>query len=130
MHRRISKRFATQTSAGSDDALTIEVEESATIEKLKIRIYIGAELDLELDPFVLRDGSERTSIPDLIGKDVIVGDDDTFTLDVSEPVREGDVIGVDYNNTDQNNPHSFAVDMTLERSGGTNRLLHAIRGLV
>jgi hypothetical protein len=126
-NRRLTKRFATQASAGADSELTEKVSESATVEHLSIRIYRGAELDLELTPFLERDGTERTSLVDLVGKDHIDGDDDRYKLDVLEPVSADDVIGVEYNNQDNNNPHNFSVDVTLDRAGGQSRVLSLLR---
>lgn len=126
---RISKRFSTTAGASAADELTMEVEHDATIERVDVRFYRGPQLDLELRPFVEPREGDRIDIVDLIGRSSIVGDNDVFRFSVSEQVRRGDTIGVEYENTDGANGYDFVVDMMLDRAGGVDRLVGLLGGL-
>lgn len=109
----------------SSITLTKEVEEDATVEEVTVRIYRGAELALHIEPFVKRDG-RRFGLVEFFGKEYIDGDGDFFEFKTSEGVEEADLVGVDVENTaptgtEQNLTYDFAVDMTLDREGGTER---------
>lgn len=122
--RRLSKRFSTTVQSGSSGEISEEISAPATIERCDVRFYVGPQLDLELIPFVRRGENSRTvPLPDLNGRDVIVGEDDAVTFHVSEPVSKGDEIGVEYENKDGSHAYDFNCDILLERAGGQNRVL-------
>lgn len=124
-----SLRFANRVGPGGDDDRRHEVNvEGATIEEVKVRIYRGAELDLRVTPYVAREADQdREQVVPLIttvegGKPYVDGDGDRWTFPVSIPVEEGDEIGVEVNNIDADNGYDYAVDMTIEKAGGSNRI--------
>ena len=127
---RVSRRFSTTVAGGADSDLSHEVTADATIEKVTVRFYPGPLLDLELRPYVETDDGQRVDLVDVIGRDKIVGDDDVFEFYVSEPIREGESIGVEYTNQDPSNSYDFVVDMEVDRIGGLNRVTRFVRGLV
>lgn len=121
--RRLSKRFSAEASAGSSGELTETIQAPSTIDKCDVRFYPGPRLDLELLPFVRRGETGKTvPLPDLTGRDVVVGDDDDTTFYVAEPVSKGDTIGVQYENTNTSNAYNFQVDLLLDRAGGQRRI--------
>ena len=127
---RVSRRFSTTAAGGADSDITHEVTADATIEKVTVRFYPGPLLDLELRPFIEPEEGQRADLVDVIGRDRIVGDDDVFEFYVSEPIEEGDTIGVEYENLDPSNSYDFSVDMEVDRIGGLNRVTRFVRGLI
>lgn len=124
---RRSFRFADSVNPSSDVELTHKVKEPATVEDLDVRIYRGAELDLHVKPQVKRDG-RRFDLVEYNGKSYVDGDGDHWTFDVSEQVSEGDLLVVQASNVDPDYSLDFAVDMIIDREGGTSRLIPSIFG--
>jgi hypothetical protein len=123
---RDNVRFADRVSPGSTETLRHELDRPATVEFINVRIYPGAELDLELVPFgENREGSNRWPLVTLEGKSHIDGDSDRFEFDVSEPIADGEYIGVEATNQDGANAYDYAVDYTVEYAGGLRRLVSA-----
>jgi len=123
-----SLRLAGRAGPGASDELRHSLEVDATIEKITVRIYRGAELDLEVKPSVAYDADEgRASNVPLItfvdgGKQYVDGDGDRWEFPVSVPVTEGDEIVVKVNNTDPDNGYDYAVDVVLEKAAGASRI--------
>lgn len=116
--------FSTAVAAGSSDKQEYVVSDHATIEKLSIRIYPGAETDLEIVPQILKDQTD--SVENLIrfeGKDHVDGDDDVFRWDLSVPVEKDDVIQILADNNDPNNPFDYRVNMEIDERGGVQPFL-------
>lgn len=124
---RRSVRFAEHVNAASTITLTKTVEQDATVEKLTVRIYRGAELALQLEPFVKRDGREFALVEHQ-GKQYIDGDGDFFEFPVSESVETDDEVGVRVTNEAADYGYSFALDVVLDREGGTARSLTSFIG--
>lgn len=130
--------FARTVPATEDDRLTYEVTRDATIEGVTARIYQGAENTLRLN-FKIQpaNGSEvflvepaDASEDGSAGKKYIDGDDDDWKWNVSHPVEKGDVLVVEYHNTDGSNAHNFRANMNIDYMGGTSRLLQGIKSLL
>jgi hypothetical protein len=118
-------RFASTVAPGDTDTYSVEVEQAATVEDMTVRIYRGAELSLHILPFVERGAENRRSRIPLVefrGKDFIDGDGDFFEFGLSEAVEENDVVGVEVTNTADEYAFDFAVNMSLDRAGGSSRL--------
>jgi hypothetical protein len=120
-----SIRFSESVDPDSSITLTKEVEEDATVEQLDVRIYRGAELALRVTPFVKRD-NRRFELVEFRGKDYIDGDGDFWEFSVSEAVETEDQIGVEVENVDDEYLFDFAVNMTVDREGGTARPLSSL----
>jgi len=129
-NRRDNLRFATGVPAGESKELTHEINDPATIEGVDVRIYRGAELDLQLVPFARFGGDDapKTPLVTLIGKDYIDGDGDEFNFTLSESVTPGDVVGVEVENVSTEFDYDFAVDMDLDHEGGATRSATSILG--
>lgn len=127
LDRRVSRRFSTTVAGGADDELTLEVEEDATVEEMRIRFYPGPLLDLELRPFIETEQGRRRDLVTIEGRDTIVGDDDYFRFRISEEIETSDLLGVEYTNKDSSNSYDFVVDFDLERAGGAQRIVDYLR---
>jgi len=118
----MSKRgisFSTTVEAGSSDVQEYDVSDPATIEQLSIRIYPGAETDLEIVPQVLKDQTNTAeSLVRFQGKEYVDGDDDVFEWDLSVPVVEDDKIQIRAENKDANNPYDYRVNVEIDERNG------------
>lgn len=111
--------FSTTVSAGASDKNRYTVPKDATIEKLSIRIYPGAETDLEIAPEIIK--FQTDTVENLVrfeGKQFVDGDDDIFTWDLSVPVEKDDIIQVRANNQDDSNPYDYRVNLDIDERGG------------
>ncbi len=130
---RRSIRFAEGVGPDSSIVETYEVDRDLTVEQLRVRIYRGAELDLEVSPFVDREkADDRQRREPLIvyrGSEYIAGDGDTFVFPVSVSVEEGQQLGVKVVNQDDTYSYDFSVDMTVDPAGGSSRLVSLLGGV-
>lgn len=113
-----------QVPAGATNrAVKVEVDTDATIERMSFRIYPGAELDLELVPYVYETGGGRRKRPILEfgGKEYVDGDDDRYPFEVSEPIEEGEEIVIEATNRDGSNAYDYRVNFDVDYHGGTER---------
>lgn len=124
-----SVRFSETVEPGDTQVLTYELSAPARVEELRVRTYRGAELDLELYPFVERSEGRREPLVTLMGRDKIVGDSDHFEFPISVPVDEPQKIGVAAEHTGDEFPLDYQVTAVLDYRGGTSSgLLSALRG--
>ena len=128
--KRDNLRFATGVGPDSSEELTYEVQRAATVEGVDVRIYRGAELDLQVRPFARFGGQDapKTPLITFIGKEYVDGDGDFFTFTLSESVTPGDVIGVEVTNTSTEYSYDFSVDVDLEHEGGVTRSATSLLG--
>lgn len=112
---------------------SIRVDSDATIERLAVRIYTGAELDLQLEP-VRRTTDGNTPDQPLLeysGKRYIDGDDDRYQWIISEPVEEGDEIVLKATNKDGSNAYDYRANFDVDYHGGSSRgPLNFIKGVL
>jgi hypothetical protein len=103
--------------------MSLTVPSDSTLERVAIRIYVGAELSLQLEPYILRSRNTREEMICFVnaGKTVIDGDDDKFEFDVSIPMWQGDQICLRYANLDPVNAYDFAMDIELDARAGAER---------
>lgn len=120
-------RFAETVPADDSVELTYTSEEAATVERVDVRIYRGAELDLEVVPFVVVD-EQRFPLVTFRGKEFIDGDGDFFEFTLSEPITAGDKVGVEVTNRDTEFAYDFSVDVSLDYEGGVERSLTSFIG--
>ena len=112
--------FGRKVGASTEGTETYDVAKDATLEKLEIRIYSGAEDTLRLNVYK-RDqetDSKRKIIDTPDDQEFIGGNEDFFEFRLTESVTSDDEIIVEYENTDGSNPHRYKVNMELERTGG------------
>lgn len=128
--QRGNLRFAEQVSAGSTSSLEHEVREPSTIERLIIRIYPGAELDLRVKPYVEIAG-DGPKVPLLTyeGKEYVDGDDDKWEFDLVESVDPGDKVGVEVTNVNSNYAYDYAAHISLD-PGADRSLLSVFGGVL
>lgn len=124
---RYSVRFAQTVAPGETAELTEEVSRDATVERVTVRIYLGAELDLRVRPFVTESDSRRPLVV-YQGKQYIDGDNDVYEFTLSEPVAGGERIGVEVENKDETNSYDFSMTATVDHGGGLNRAVSAFLG--
>jgi hypothetical protein len=91
-----------QVPANSSSEQVVEVPSDATIERLQVRIYTGAELDLNITPVVRTSTGQERPIVKLRGKSVIDGDDDFYEFAPTKPIQDNDKLVVKATNTGTN----------------------------
>lgn len=130
---RESYRFATTVDADDDAELTVEMQDPATVEDVRVRFYAGPRLDVSARPYVEHNRRQRTDRVDLINfpddpsaKDAVDGEDDDFGFDVSEPVDAGDVVGVEFENVNPDYDYPVTVDVIVDFEGGQSRPLGSV----
>lgn len=120
--------FGDEVAPNSEADETITLEADATVEKLRIRIYPGARLDLRVRPLVRTQSGNEYELVELEGKSYVDGDDDIYEWSLAEPVSEGDEIVMETENVNQNNAYDYRADVELEHAGGLSRVLSALGG--
>lgn len=120
--------FADQVPAGATNrTLTYTIPRDATVERVQVRIYDGAQLDLELSPYISQGADEgRTDVIRTVGKDYIDGDDDVYEWDVSLPVERGDELVWSATNNDGSNAYDYRAIVDVEHGGGLRRLVGGV----
>lgn len=128
--RRDTFHFSDSVGPGESVTLTKEVERAATIERIDVRIYRGAEFALEVQPFkdVEPSGDTERRVPLLTyrGRGYIAGDADRMSFPVAREVRNGREVGVEVTNTADNYAYNFNVSMVVEYAGGLSRIFGGI----
>lgn len=124
--RRTSIRFSRTVDPGETVELTRSVPSDATIESLTMRFYPGTELQLSVLPYKENERGDRIPLVDLVGRQRIVGHDDTPEFKLSEPVDRGDTIGVKAVNNSADYSYDVNVDMDLDYANGKERLSNAV----
>jgi hypothetical protein len=118
---RQAYRFAATVPAGATVRLTERIPRDGTVESVKVRIYVGAQLALQVKPYVT---NERQFDRPLVyyapapAKQFIDGDDDRFEWHIREPVAVDDYLVVEITNTDATNSYDASVDMEVDYLGG------------
>jgi hypothetical protein len=128
---RTSIRFADRVDPDDSVTLTHTVEEAATVEQMTVRIYRGAEHDLHVEPYIDRSRGDREQREPLVtyqGKEFIDGDNDFFEFPLSREIEPDQNIGVEVSNLESQYGYDFAVDLVVDRAGGTTRILPGILG--
>ena len=125
-------RLALQVAASGSGEISERVRGDCTLEKVSMRIYIGAQLDLRLTPMIERASAGGIREPIIKyapgGKQYIDGDDDGFVWSMSVPLQVDDNIVIGYVNNDVANAYDFAVDFEVDYLGGSVRIPEAGRG--
>lgn len=107
--------LASETPAGSTEKIEYDPDNSGYITWVEIRIYVGAETDLNLDPYIQTEIESKRKLIEYVGKDGIDGDDDSYTFNVNVPIEDDAKVVVEADNTDPDNAHSWRVNMDFER---------------
>lgn len=119
--RRVVYRFAASAGPMLSGTLTERVPADGTVERLRVRIYAGAELALRITPRLVRRPDRREDLVSFVGKAYIDGDDDVFDFSLAVPVFVDDVIEVAWENTVASYSYDFAVDIEVDHAGGAWR---------
>lgn len=123
---RTAVSFGRQVPAATVSEESRKLEFDATVERVSVRIYRGAETTLSVTPLVRTADGNEFSLVELVGKQSVDGDDDKFIFDVSEPVEEGDEIVVRSKNNDGKNAHNYRVNVEIDAAGGVERVIDAL----
>ncbi|ELY69330.1 hypothetical protein [Natrinema versiforme] len=126
--RKETKRFSVSVGPGETATASTTLDYDATVEEIDVRIYQGAENEIGVVPYRIRDADQLTLV-DLIGKSKIYGDGDYWTFNVAESVEEGDEIGIEVEHEADSYQFDVDVDVTLDQAGGASRVLSAISGV-
>lgn len=118
--RRIPFRLAASVAPASTVKVEQPIPRDGTVERVRVRVYAGAELALRITPYVVNEKGQRRDLIVFAGKDYIDGDDDTFEFQVREPVylANGDKLVVSATNTSATYTYDFAVDIEVDFAGG------------
>ena len=103
------------------------IPKSGTVESVSFRIYEGAELDLEITPYIDHEGDDGTT--DLItqvGKDHIDGDDDVYSFSVSVPVSREDTLVISATNQNSQYDYDYRANVEIDFAGGSNRIFGGV----
>jgi len=116
------RRTVSPSTSGRDK---FSVRKPFSIEKMMARFYVGQELDMEVDPFILNpDTGQRYELvryPAQATK--IAGDDDDYEFSISQPVEEEWEIVIDYENLNSTNSYDYVVNMDVDYAGGVSRMI-------
>lgn len=118
-------------ASATDDEETYGIDAAATLRDLSLRIYAGAELDLEITVWIDPEEGARYPLIQLEGKDALDGDDDTWEWASAEvPVDDGDELLILADNNDGTNAYDYRFNWTEDRLGGAERVVSGLRSLV
>ena len=99
----------------------------ATVEQVDVRIYPGAGLALRLEILKKDDQTDVTTpIVRTRGKDYLDVDDDTYSFDLSEPIKEDDQIVVRATNLADSNEYNFRVNFDIDERWGTTSIFEEV----
>jgi hypothetical protein len=125
--RRDTFHFSESVSPDESVTLTKEMDRAATIERIDVRIYRGAEFALQVQPFKdvepSSDTERRVPLLTYRGRDFVAGDGDRFSFPVAREVRNGRTVGVEVTNTADDFAYDFNVSIIVEYAGGLSRVL-------
>jgi hypothetical protein len=116
-------RFAGSVGPGNSETERYLVERPSRIDEVRIRIYRGAELALQVVPFAEfgtdKDRRRRSNVVRFAGdKQYVDGDDDAWEFPVRIPIDDDEVVGVEIENTDGQYTYDYSVDFHLTRTDG------------
>lgn len=125
-------RFAATIPAGVTAEFKEVLSHDGTIEKARMRLYIGAQLSVRISPFIMRSNDLREpmikfskaadTIGGIVPKDYLDGDDDSMDFELGIPVYRDQELIVRVTNTDLLNDYDFAFDVMVDYMGGSYRL--------
>jgi len=121
--KRKTVHFSLNVPASTQGALTYRIPGECTIERVSLRFYPDAMLNLQLDPYLLKTKERRYNLIDYVtgAKGYIDGDDDYFIYTCKHPAQVDDVLTIEYNNIDAVDAFDFTVDIELDFMGGLLR---------
>lgn len=122
--RRDTIHFSESVAPGSSVTLTKQMENAATIERIDIRIYRGAEFALEVEPLKFPEQGEQSRREPLLryrGREFVAGDGDRFSFPVAREVDPDQELGVEVRNTASDFSYDFNVAIIVEYAGGSER---------
>lgn len=112
-----SKLIASRVPSESTEEEIFDLPRDVVVKHIEARFYPGAQLDLQLQPqLVKKDSDTVTDLVDYEGdKQHIAGDDDTIPLPTNVEADKGDKIRVKAENTDSSgNAYDYYLIITLE----------------
>lgn len=105
------------------------IKADGVIESIKIRFYMGQELQLKVLPYIKHRGNKieyMTTNPINNGDYSLAGDDDYFMFDVAVPVRYDDELLVKVENLSNEYIYNLSCDITIDYLGGTDRIIGGV----
>jgi hypothetical protein len=128
--RAIPYRFAATVPAATTLTASKMLAADATVQALRIRIYSGAELAIQVRAWLENSVKERRNLITFLDssthpagtviKDYVDGDDDTWSFEPREPSfkEDDDTLWIEVTNTDAANAYNVAVDVLVDYAGG------------
>lgn len=123
--------YAKTVAPGANEELVYQTDGAATIERLKVRFYPGQQLDLKVRVVIRAKGSGQTrNVVQMQGDQRFDGDDDTYTFELSKPIRDDEELVVQAENVDPDFAYDFRVNAEVDyRAGTVNALYKGIKGV-
>lgn len=107
--------------------LVERIKDNGTLENVKMRFYMGQEMNLKITVYVKHTGNKVEQIFTSPTNDYFVGgDDDTFIFDVIVPVFYDDEIVVKAINESNINSYDMCVDIDIDYYQGTDRVVGGV----
>lgn len=107
--------------------LVERVKDNGTLENVKMRFYMGQEMNLKITVYVKHTGNKTEQIFTSPTNDYYVGgDDDTFIFDVIVPVYYDDEIIVKAINESNLYSYDMVVDVDIDYYQGTDRVVGGV----
>lgn len=112
-------------------SLTHEIKRPGTVEQIRVRFYVGCELNLRVLVKIRHKGQGAGIETSLIkyvngGNEYVDGDDDEHVFKVAFPVAIEDTIVVYYQNVDAVDAFSLRVFVDVDYLGGESRTLPGV----
>lgn len=104
--------------------LVERVKDKGTLEKVKIRFYMGQEMNLKVTVYIKHTGNRIEQIFTSALNDYwVAGDDDEFVFDVIVPIYYDDEIVVKAINQNATYAYDMVVDINIDYYQGTDRVV-------
>lgn len=118
---RLAHEFSLSVAPGVSGVLTQAVPADGVVERMTVRIYQGAQLQLRLRPYVIRPRQEEYSLVRFAAppaKQFLDGDDDFFIYLLYVDVTDKDTLAVWYHNLQATHTYDFRVAVEINYAAG------------
>lgn len=116
---RLTHDFARQVAPLTEGVMQINIPGPGLIERLAIRIYQGAQLNLRINPYLVRPRQNLNLINYVTGgKQFVDGDDDNYIYNLSIECNQDDALAVWFSNLQATHAYDFRVSVEINYAAG------------